>query len=139
MTRKTKRILTQTVLYAVFVAAVVAVLTSVDWAQVNEFFLDKKTWSELWPDIVLIGAVNTIKYTAIAFICGLALALVLALMRMSSVPPYRWAATAFIEFFRGLPALVVIIFMGLAVPLVLGWNFPEIPWLGLSSPNVTAG
>jgi polar amino acid transport system permease protein len=31
------------------------------------------------------------------------------LMRLSSVGPYRWFATAYIEFFRGLPAIVVFV------------------------------
>ena len=28
-------------------------------------------------------------------------------MRLSSVPPYRWLAVTYIEFFRGVPALLV--------------------------------
>lgn len=139
LTRRNRQMLTQVGAYLLFAVVVVALVLAVDWAEFKHFFLDRDTWNELWPDIFLTGALNTIKYTALAFVCGLALALVLALMRLSPVAPYRWAATAFIEFFRGLPALVVIIFMGLAVPLVLGWNFPTIEWLGLSSPNVTAG
>ena len=52
---------------------------------------------------------NTILYTLAAFSFGLVLGLILALMRLSSVGPYRWLATAFIEFFRGVPALIVFI------------------------------
>ena len=36
----------------------------------------------------------------------------------------RWLATAYIEFFRGLPALVVIFFMAFAVPLAFHWIPP---------------
>ncbi len=36
----------------------------------------------------------------------------------------RWLATAYIEFFRGLPALVVIFFMAFAVPLAFHWVPP---------------
>ena len=45
------------------------------------------------------------------------LGLVLALMRLSSVRPYRWFATVYIEVFRGLPALLIFIFVGVGVPL----------------------
>ena len=40
---------------------------------------------------------------------GLVVGTLLALMRLSSVAPYRWIASVYIEFFRGLPALVVLI------------------------------
>ncbi len=56
---------------------------------------------------------NTLVYTAGAFVIGLVLGTVLALMRLSSVGPYRWIATVWIEFFRGLPAIVVFIAFGL--------------------------
>jgi len=36
----------------------------------------------------------------------------------------RWLATGYIEFFRGLPALVVIFFMAFAVPLAFHWIPP---------------
>lgn len=45
----------------------------------------------------------------LGFAVALALGLVLALMRLSSVAIYRWAAGLYIEFFRGLPALLVVI------------------------------
>ena len=37
-------------------------------------------------------------------------------MKLSSVGPYRWFATAYIEFFRGIPALLVFIALGFGVP-----------------------
>jgi polar amino acid transport system permease protein len=38
-------------------------------------------------------------------------------MRLSPVLPYRWFATAYIEMFRGLPLLLIFIFVGVGVPL----------------------
>ena len=59
---------------------------------------------------------------------------VLALMRLSSVGPYRWMATAYIEFFRGLPAIVVLIAFSL-LPLAFAARIPFEPygtvWLAL--------
>ena len=40
------------------------------------------------------------------------IALLVALMRLSPVATYRWLATAVIEFFRGVPALVVFLETG---------------------------
>ena len=55
----------------------------------------------MFPDVITVALKNTLLYTACGFTFGLALGLVLALMRLSSVGPYRWIATAFIELFRG--------------------------------------
>jgi polar amino acid transport system permease protein len=48
---------------------------------------------------------------------------VTALMKLSSVGPYRWLATVYIEFFRGVPALLVFIALGFGVPLAFGLRF----------------
>ncbi len=54
---------------------------------------------------------------------GLGIGMVLALMKLSSVGPYRWLATLYIEFFRGIPALLVFIALGYGVPLAFGIRF----------------
>lgn len=124
MSRATRRRVRDGVLYAVLVAVIVGLVLAADWDAINENFFDREVLKSLWPEIVTIGAKNTIVYTAIAFFGGLVLALLLALMKMSTVAPYRWLATAFIEFFRGLPALIVIIFFGLGIPLAFQWQPP---------------
>lgn len=78
---------------------------------------------------------NTVAYTAGAFVVGLLLGTVLALMRLSQVAPYRWLATIYIEFFRGVPAIIVLIAFSL-MPLALpGLRIPFDPygsvWIGL--------
>ena len=94
-------------------AAVLLVLALLaDWEAIKENFFDSEVARSLWPEIITVAAKNTIVYTIISFVGGLALAVVLALMRLSPVGPYRWLATAYIEFFRGLPALLVIVASG---------------------------
>jgi polar amino acid transport system permease protein len=44
-------------------------------------------------------------------------------MRLSSVPPYRWLATGYIEFFRGVPALLVFLAFGFGVPIAFHVRF----------------
>ena len=77
-----------------------------------------------WHDLITIGVKNTLIYTFIAFAGGLVLALVLAIAKLSPVAPYRWLATGYIEFFRGLPALIVILAMGFGVPIAFQWTPP---------------
>jgi len=122
--RATRRRLRDGGLYALLIAVAVVLALSMDWGAFSTNFLDGDTWRGLWPDIILTAAKNTVKYTVIAFAGGIALALVLALMRLSPLRLYRWLATIYVEFFRGLPALVVIIFMAFGVPLAFGWEPP---------------
>lgn len=124
MKRSTKRRLRHGALYALFVGAVAALILVADWTAIRTNFLDGEIFGEIWPDILLEGAKNTVVYTAIAFAGGLVLAFVLALMKLSPVAPYRWLATAFIEFFRGLPVLIVIIMFAFAIPIAFGKTLP---------------
>src|SRR5690606_3579646 len=80
-----------------------------------------------WPELIQVGAWNTVKYTAIAFVFGLAFAVVMALMRISPLRPYRWLATTVVEFFRGLPVLVVILILAFGVPIGFDGQWPGGP------------
>jgi polar amino acid transport system permease protein len=121
--RSTKRRLRQGGLYVVLAAAVLYVALAVDWTNVRNNFWAPGLGGN-WHDLILTGAKNTVIYTAIAFSLGLVLALLLALMKLSPVAPYRWIATCYIELFRGLPALVTILLMAFAVPIAFGWKVP---------------
>lgn len=124
MKRTTKRRLRHGALYALFVGAVVTLVLVADWKAIQTNFLDREILDEIWPDILLEGAKNTVVYTAKAFVGGLALAFVLALMKLSPLAPYRWLATAYIEFFRGLPVLMVIFLFAFAVPIAFQTTLP---------------
>ena len=123
MKRSTKRRLRQGGLYAVLAAVVIFLAASVDWDVVRANFWTPGLGGN-WHDLILTGAKNTIIYTVIAFALGLALALLLALMKLSDVVVYRWIATCYIELFRGLPALITILFMAFAVPIAFQWTPP---------------
>jgi polar amino acid transport system permease protein len=124
MRRTTRKKVNLAVLYVVLIGIVVTLALIADWAAIKENFFNKEIAKGLWPEIVTVGAKNTIKYTIISFTGGLLLAVVLALMKLSPVGPYRWLATAYVEFFRGLPALLVIIASGFAIPIAFGWQPP---------------
>jgi polar amino acid transport system permease protein len=122
--RTTRAKVNQGVLYAILVVVVALFVALADWSAIKENFFDTNVLKSLWPEIVTVAAKNTIVYTAIAFVGGLVFALVLARMKLSPVAPYRWLATVYIELFRGLPALVVIIGFGFAVPIAFNWRPP---------------
>ncbi len=124
MKRTTRTKVNRGALYALFVIVIVALFFAADWTAIKDNFFDTEIIKSLWPEILTVAAKNTIIYTLIAFSGGLVLALGLALMKLSTVGPYRWLATGYIEFFRGLPAIIVIITFGLAVPIAFGWRPP---------------
>ncbi|MQA09992.1 MAG: ABC transporter permease subunit [Pseudonocardiaceae bacterium] len=109
--------------YGLLVVAVAVLAIVADWGEVTNAFFNLDAAGTQVPDIITSALVNTAIYTVIGFAFGLALGLVLALMKLSSVPPYRWLATVYIEFFRGVPALLVFITLGFGVPIAFQLQF----------------
>ncbi|MDX2340712.1 amino acid ABC transporter permease [Micrococcus sp. M4NT] len=118
---------------SVFVLALVALALAMDWQAIGENVLNFAAAAPLFPNVILVGLGNTLFYTATAFVVGLLGGILLALMRMSSFAPYRWLATAYIEFFRGVPALLVFLAFGYGVPFAFGitWPIPVVVMLAL--------
>ncbi|MET9735214.1 amino acid ABC transporter permease [Streptomyces sp. NPDC006458] len=125
LTRRQKQRLSRGTQYVVFVAAVLAVVLAADWDRLKNQFAQGDIAREMFPDVITTALKNTVLYTLSGFAVGIVLGLVVALMRLSPVRPYRWVAGVYIEIFRGLPALLIFVFIGVAVPLA----FPgtEIP------------
>ena len=117
LTRRQRARMWRGVQYAVALAVVVALALTADWAQIGRSFFDLEAARALFPDVIVIALRNTVIFTALGFLLALVLGLVLALMRLSSVGVYRWVAGAYVEFFRGLPALLVVIAIGFGIPL----------------------
>ncbi|GAA5166332.1 amino acid ABC transporter permease [Ornithinimicrobium tianjinense] len=141
MTRRQRQRAIRMVLYAIFLALVVGLLFLVDWESVTRNFFMTEAFTGTWQDMVLTAAKNTILYTIAAFVGGFVLAMILVLMKLAPVAPFRWVATGYIELFRGLPALVVILFMGFGVPIAFGgWRPPGgIIGSGLTALMLVAG
>ena len=111
-------------LYGALIAAVAAAAFLADWDSIQRNFLRTDIASEMFPEVLTRFAVNTLLYTFAAFVFGLVLALVLALMRLSPVGPYRWLATGYIELFRSIPALVTILIINFGIPIAFGFRIP---------------
>ncbi|QUQ70120.1 amino acid ABC transporter permease [Kutzneria sp. CA-103260] len=123
LTRRQRRTAIRGVQYGVLVVVVLVVAFAANWGDIQRGFFDLDAARQLFPDVLSVALVNTIKYTVLGFAFGLVLGLALALMRLSSVPPYRWIATVYIEFFRGVPALLVFLAFGFGVPIAFHIRF----------------
>jgi polar amino acid transport system permease protein len=111
--------------YALLVVIVLCALVFADWRTIEHTFFDPSLIVQTLLHGLAQALWHTIAYTAGAFVLGIVVGTLLALMRLSDVAPYRWLAIVYIEFFRGLPALVVFIAFSL---LPLAFPGLSIPW-----------
>ena len=114
--------------YLVLAIVTVVAISVADWGQIQSVFFRGDMITETFAQGLPTAFKNTIVYTLGAFVLGLIWGTILALMRLSSVAPYRWLASTYIEFFRGLPAIVVFIAFGLLPLAFPGLVIPFDPY-----------
>jgi len=138
LTRRQRTRLIRAIQYAAFVAVALLIVLKSDWPRLSQDYFNPTIARQLFPDILTIALKNTAMYTSMGFAFGLAFGLLLALMRLSVVAPYRWVANVYIEFFRGIPLLLWLFFLGYGVPTATGAQLPGQPYspivLGLGMP-----
>lgn len=121
--RRARRL--RAVQYALLVVVAAALVAVADFPRIQKVFFRGDLIHDTLTQGLGRALLNTIAYTAGAFALGLVVGTLLALMRLSRVAPYRWLAGIYIEFFRGLPAIVVLLAFGL---LPLAFPGLEIPF-----------
>lgn len=105
---------------SIFVLGALAslIVTSPGWQVVKETFFDWSYGSEVLGAISK-GLIVNVRLTIIATILIGFFALVLALLRTSrsaALTPFRFLATAYVDIFRGIPLLLVILLIGFGLP-----------------------
>ena len=128
--------------YAIGIAAIAAFVAVADWATIGRAYFNLELARSMFPEVVTVAAKNTLIYTLFAFVGGVVLGLSMALLRLSTIRAYRWFAAAYIEIFRGLPALLTIILVGFVTPIALGIKFPRpfgVPTAGATALSLVAG
>ncbi|KGA09581.1 MAG: hypothetical protein GM45_0740 [actinobacterium acAMD-5] len=96
----------------------ILIITSPGWQLVQETFFDRVYGQEVLPKVIL-GFVTNISLTLIAGFFIAVFSLTLALVRSSRSPaltPFRFLATAYVDIFRGVPLLLVILLIGFGIP-----------------------
>lgn len=99
-------------------ALVVLVVTSPGWDVVRSTFFDVDYAGEVLP-AVFAGLLLNIRLTIVASVLIAILGLTLAMARTSRAPalaPFRLLATGYVDLFRGVPTLLVILLIGFGVP-----------------------
>ena len=103
-----------------------------EYAKYEPFFTEPQLYERLWE-----GLRNTLKAGAYALVLALLLGVLLAFGRLSHRAYVRLPAAAVVEFFRGVPLLLMILFFFLGFPLAFGIDLPPL-WslvLGLTLYN----
>ena len=85
-------------------------------------------WSTLtkYYSFFLEGVQNTLIIAFFTVLFGTILGILMAMAKLSSIKPLKWLATSYIEFFRGTPLMVQLMFI-----------FYGLPMIGITFPNVT--
>ncbi len=120
MTRTQKQRLVRYSLYGALILVFGLFVVLADWATLRTNFANVEIAKEMFPGVILEAAKNTMVLTFTSFIGGLALGLLIALMKLSSIGPYRWIGSIYVEVFRGLPALLTLFLIGFGIPLAFG-------------------
>ncbi len=69
--------------------------------------------------LLLKGAGMTVLITVASFALAVVVGLVVALMRMYGPAPVRWLSIAYVEFFRGIPVLLLLYFIYYGLPAII--------------------
>ena len=76
----------------------------------------------------LEGVRNTLIISFFTVLLGTVLGTLMAMAKMSRIKPLKWLATAYVEFFRGTPLMVQLMFIFYGLPM-LGVTFPTVSFI----------
>lgn len=83
--------------------------------QIVRYFFDFSLMAAYWPDI-LRGFLITVQMSILTILIGIPLGLALAILRLYGIRPLNWLIIFYIDFFRAIPQLVLIVLAFFALP-----------------------
>ncbi|MFD1812430.1 ABC transporter substrate-binding protein/permease [Rhodococcus gannanensis] len=102
--------------------------------QLRDTFFNWELYRQAIPDLFTTGLPNTIILAVTSGIVGTVLGMLLAVAGISRTRWLRWPARVYTDIFRGLPAVVIILLVGLGVgPVVSGVTGNNPYWLGAAA------
>ncbi len=69
--------------------------------------------------MLLHGAAMTVLLTVLSMALAVALGLPIAILRLYAPPPFNWLAIGYVEFFRGIPVLLLLYFIYFGLPALI--------------------
>ncbi|WP_280184020.1 ABC transporter substrate-binding protein/permease [Nocardia cyriacigeorgica] len=99
--------------------------------QLRDTFFDWSLYRQAFPDLFKTGLPNTLILAVVSGVLGTAIGMLLAVAGISRSRWLRWPARIYTDIFRGLPAVVIILLIGLGVgPVVRDLTGNNPYWLG---------
>ncbi|NKX87399.1 ABC transporter substrate-binding protein/permease [Nocardia coubleae] len=99
--------------------------------QLKDTFFDWSLYTKAFPDLIKTGLPNTLILAVVSGVLGTVLGMLLAVMGISRTRWLRWPARVYTDIFRGLPAVVIILLIGLGIgPVVRNVTGGNPYWLG---------
>ncbi|NEW49566.1 ABC transporter permease subunit [Nocardia cyriacigeorgica] len=99
--------------------------------QLRDTFFDWSLYRQAFPDLFKTGLPNTLILAVVSGVLGTVLGMLLAVAGISRSRWLRWPARVYTDIFRGLPAVVIILLIGLGLGPVVGDLTGNNPyWLG---------
>ncbi|MGV9412211.1 ABC transporter substrate-binding protein/permease [Nocardia sp. NPDC003693] len=100
--------------------------------QLKDTFFDWSLYRKAFPDLIKTGLPNTLILALVSGALGTVIGMLLAVAGISRTRWLRWPARVYTDVFRGLPAVVIILIIGLGVgPLVKNITGNNPYWLGV--------
>lgn len=107
--------------------------------QLRDTFFDWDLYKRAFPDLLRTGLPNTLILALSSGIAGTVIGMLLAVAGISRTRWLRWPARVYTDIFRGLPAVVIILLVGLGVgPVVKGLTGSNPYWLGAAALSLLA-
>ena len=115
----------KTILNTVIIVFFIGLLISfADLNNLRETMFKPDLIKDQFPKIITQAAKNTLIFTISGFAGGSILGLILALMKLSNFSFYRIISSLFIDVIRGLPAILILIFIAYGLPIAFGVRIP---------------
>ncbi|WP_067695040.1 ABC transporter substrate-binding protein/permease [Nocardia jejuensis] len=101
-------------------------------SQLKDTFFDWSLYRKAFPDLIKTGLPNTLILALTSGALGTVIGMLLAVAGISRTRWLRWPARIYTDIFRGLPAVVIILIIGLGIgPVVKNLTGNNPYWLGV--------
>jgi polar amino acid transport system permease protein len=84
------------------------------------------------------GFLITLYYTVITIVAGMIIGLVVGLIQLTPYRPLVWLGRVYVEFFRNIPLLVILLWTYYALPIFMGLNITK-GWAGFVALSCYVG
>lgn len=84
------------------------------------------------------GFLITLYYTVITIVAGMIIGLIVGLIQLTPYRPLVWLGRVYVEFFRNIPLLVILLWTYYALPIFMGLNITK-GWAGFVALSCYVG